>query len=261
MQWLETFLLAKVAVFVLILTRIGALVFTAPLWRMETVPMQVRGLLAVTLSLLVMPLYAHVNLIGMDNLFAFMHLVLNEMLVGLLIGLGMAILVGGIEVGGQIVSQLSGMQLAEITNPTFDSSVSVFTQLYYYVTMAVFVIIGGHRMTMQALLETFEWAPPGQAALDSSYLETLLAVLTQSFQLGIRAAAPLMIALSVSTLVLGLISRTMPQINVIAVGFGLNSVITISGILLTIGAFAWTFCDPMIETLEALQGVVAARGG
>jgi flagellar biosynthetic protein FliR len=93
--------------------------------------------------------------------------------------------------------------------------------------------------------------------LGASYLETLLAVLTQSFQLGIRAAAPLMIALGVATLVLGLISRTLPQINVIAVGFGLNSIITISGILLTVGSFAWTFCEPMIATLEALQSAVA----
>jgi flagellar biosynthesis protein FliR len=259
MGWLEGYLLAKVAIFVLILTRIGALVMTAPLWRMEAVPMQVRGLLAVALSLLVMPLYANHSLPDASNLFTFGKLVANEMLVGLLIGLGMAILIGGIEVAGQIVSQLSGMQLADVVNPAFDSSVSVFTQLFYYVTMAVFVIIGGHRLTLQALLETFAWAPPGQAAIGESYLVTLIGVLTQSFQLGIRAAAPLMIALSVSTLVLALVSRTMPQINIIAVGFGLNSILTISGILLTVGGFAWTFCDPMIETLEALQAAVAAR--
>ena len=52
--------------------------------------------------------------------------------------------------------------------------------------------------------------------------------MTQSFALGIRAAAPLLIALFLSTLVLGLISRTLPQINIIAVGFGLNSLLTLA---------------------------------
>ena len=81
---------------------------------------------------------------------------------------------------------------------------------------------------IEALLDTFAWAPPGHAALGDTFVEVLTNIVTQSFALGIRAAAPLLIALLLSTLVLGLISRTLPQINVIAVGFGLNSLLTLA---------------------------------
>lgn len=256
MEWLEQMLLGKVAVFVLVLARIGALVATAPLLKLETLPATVRGLLAVTLSLLVMPLYAHLSYTSPWNLLAFGSSVINEVVIGLLLGLGMQVLFSGVQVAGQIVAHLSGMSLAEISSPTFDGGTSIFTEIFHYVTLAVFVALGGHRMVLAALLDTFKWAPPGHATFGDTFAEVMFGILQQSFQLGIRAAAPIMIALLLSTLLLGLISRTLPQINVIAVGFGLNSLLTIGAILISVGTVAWTFQEPIVGVLERLQEAV-----
>lgn len=256
MEWLESMLLSKVAVFVLVLGRIGALVATAPLLKLATVPMTVRGLLAVALSMMVMPLYAHWSYASPWNLLAFGSLLMNEVLIGLLLGLGMQVLFAGVQVAGQIVAHLSGMSLAEISSPTFEGGSSVFSEIFHYVTLAVFVALGGHRMVMAALLDTFSWAPPGRAMLGESFAEVMVGLLQQSFQLGIRAAAPIMIALLLSTLLMGLISRTLPQINVLAVGFGLNSMLTIGAMLVSIGSVAWAFQDPMADALDRLQEVV-----
>ncbi len=256
MEWLESMLLTKAAIFTLILGRIGALFATAPIFRLQTVPTQVRALLAIAVSMLVMPLYADLSYVSPWNLFAFGGLLVNEILVGLLLGLGMQILFSGIQVAGQVVSQLSGMSLAEVSNPTFEGGSSVFAELFNFVTLAVFVALGGHRMVMGALLDTFQWAPPGRCLLGESYAEVLVGILQQSFHLGLRASAPIMIALLLSTLVLGLVSRTLPQINVIAVGFGLNSLLTLGALFISIGAVAWTFQEPIADTLEQLQEVV-----
>jgi len=256
MEWLESMLLTKVAVFTLILGRVGALVATAPLLKIVTAPMRVRVLLAVTLSMLVMPLYAHLSYTSPWNLFAFGSLLMNEILVGLLLGLGMQILLTGVQVAGQIVAHLSGMSLAEISSPTFDGSTSVFTEIFHYVTMAVFITLGGHRMIVGALLDTFHWAPPGRCQLGDSFAEVMVGILQQSFQLGIRAAAPIMVALLLSTLLLGLISRTLPQINILAVGFGLNSLLTIGAMMISVGSVAWVFQEPIAGALERLQEVV-----
>ncbi|WP_425398309.1 flagellar biosynthetic protein FliR [Aeoliella sp.] len=256
MEWLEAMLLTKVAVFALVLCRIGALVATAPLFKLETVPVTVRGLLAVTLSMLVMPLYAHLSYTSPWNLLAFGSLMLNEVLIGALLGLGMQMLFTGVQITGQIISHMSGMSLAEISSPEFDGSATVFTQIFHYTTMAVFVALGGHRMVMAALLDTFEWAPPGHGTFGDSFAQVMVNILQQSFVLGIRAAAPVMVALFLSTLLLGLISRTLPQINVLAVGFGLNSMLTIGAILVTLGGAAWLFQEPIVATLEELQSTV-----
>lgn len=255
-EWLETTLLTKVAVFALVLARIGALVATAPLYKLETVPRVVRGLLAVTLSILIMPLYLHLSYTSPWNLLAFGSLLLNEVLIGLLLGLGMQVLFAGVQITGQIVAQLSGMSLAEVSDPSFDSGTTIFTEIFHYTTLAVFITLGGHRLVMGALLDTFEWAPPGHAMFGDSFAEVMVEILQQSFYLGIQASAPIMIALFLSTLVLGLISRTLPQINVLAVGFGVNSLLTIGAILVSIGGVAWTFQDPIVDVLERLQEAV-----
>jgi flagellar biosynthesis protein FliR len=257
---LETFLVSRFMVFTLVLARTGALVMTAPIFSTQAMPRQVRALLAVAMSLLVTPVFLNTSLPAADDLAAFGRMLANEALVGLLLGLGMNILFAGIQVAGQIVSQLSGLSLADVFNPGFNEEVSVFSQLFYFLTLAVFVAVGGHRLMTEGLLDSFAALPPGHAALGSNVVDVLATIITQAFSLGIRAAAPLMTALLISNLVLGLISRTLPQINVIAVGFSLNSLLALGLLFLTVGGAAWTFQDPTIDVLQRVrEALVVSR--
>jgi flagellar biosynthetic protein FliR len=260
MPGLDGFLISRFMVFTLVLARTGAMVMIAPIFSTQSLPRRVRALIAVTMSLLVAPAFLGTAMPAIEDIGEYGRLLASEALVGLLLGFGMIILFSGIQVAGQIVSQLSGLSLAEVFSPGFEEEVSVFSQLFYFVTMAVFVAVGGHRTMTAALLDTFAAAPPGHAGLGSNFVDVLVSVLTQSFALGIRAAAPLMAALLLSNLVLGLISRTLPQINVIAVGFSVNSLLAMALMFLSIGAVAWTFQDPTLEVLEHLrEALVASR--
>jgi flagellar biosynthetic protein FliR len=168
----------------------------------------------------------------------------------------MNILFSGIQVAGQIVSQMSGLSIADAFNPAFEEDASVFSSLFYFLTMAVFVAVGGHRLVTEALLDTFAAAPPGHAALGHGFVEVLTNVATQSFALGIRAAAPLLTALLLSNVVLGLVSRTLPQINVIVVGFGINALLALGVLLLSLGGVAWTFQDSTLDVLQTVKQVI-----
>ncbi len=125
-------------------------------------------------------------------------------------------------------------------------------------SLGVFVIIDGHRRVMGALLDTFSWLPPGGGGMPESVTETLSTLVAQSFVLGLRAAGPAMAALLVATLVLGLFSRTLPQLNILTLGFGFNSMITLGAIIVSLGAVAWAFqeeIEPVLASLlEAWRG-------
>jgi flagellar biosynthetic protein FliR len=264
MPWLEPYLLNQTAAFVLILARVGALLTTAPLFGAQSAPIRVRALLAFALSLLVLPLHADPGtgslLTASMNVLSFGQLVAMEVVVGAMLGLGVMVLISGVQMAGQVVAQMSGMAIGELFDPSFDTSVSVFGQVFYYVTIALFVAIGGHTMAIEALLNTFAWAPPGQAALSGDYADLMIGLLGQSFELALRAAAPLMIALLLSTIVLGLISRTMPQINVIVVGFSANALLTLGLCFFCIGGVAWVFQQPLQDALTTLsQSVTTAE--
>jgi len=240
-------------VFTLVLARVSGLVMTAPIFASQSAPMQVRALLSVAIALLVTPSYLGLPIDAPQTLVDYLIYATSELLIGLLLGLGIQILFAGVQVAGQIISQLSGMSLADVFNPALETEVPLVAQVLSYVTMAVFVLIDGHRVVMAALLDTFHVIPPGQGMIGDSVLATLITIVGQSFSVGVRAAAPAMTALLLATLVLGLVSRTLPQLNVLLVGFSLNAILTQGILLLSLGGVAWVFQDYVTPTLQSIE--------
>lgn len=253
---LEQLLLTYLGTYTLVLGRVGALIMTAPIFGSRSIPLQGRALVALIISLLVTPILAKHAAVDMSNLLVFSKHLLSEILIGLLFGVGITILLNGIQITGQLVSQLGGTALADVYDPNLEENVSVYSQFFFFLTLAMFVLLDGHRMTLGALLDTFAELPPGKADLGTSYLDALVTLLTQSFVLGIRAAAPAMTALLLATLVLGLIGRTLPQINILAVGFGVNSLLSLGCLFTSVGVVAWAFPQQTATAIEILRNAL-----
>jgi flagellar biosynthetic protein FliR len=246
----------KFVLFTLVLARTSGLAIAAPLYGSSEVPAQIRALLAFALALLIAPIQWDASPVHPQGALDYLLLVGSELAVGLSLGLGIEILFSGILLAGQLIGRIGGLYLADVFDPATEASIPMFSRFLYLVSLAVFLAMGGHRMVMAGLLDTFDALPPGSCAMPTSFAQTLLVVLAQSFALGIRASAPAVTALLLSTLVMGLISRTLPQLNILVVGFGMNSMLTFGVLALTLGAGAWVFqeqIEPVLETLlEAL---------
>ena len=245
--------------FAIVLTRVSGLVMTAPLFSAQFIAMRVRAMLAVSISVVVTLVHGGQFLKVPDNLIELGLMMVSELLVGVTLGLGVAILFVGVQVAGHMISTLSGMSIADVFNPAADRNEALFGQLLFFVALAVFCIIGGHRMMLGALLDTFAALPAGQATIDDSVVATITTILSQAFSLGIRAAAPTVAALLLATLVMGLISRTMPQLNIMAFGFGLNSMATLAMLSISIGTIALLFQNHVEVVLESLSELFVAR--
>lgn len=261
MSVLEQLLLVHLGTFTLVLGRVGALVMTAPIFGNRAIPLQGRALVALMISLLVTPLLAKHSAVDMGHLAVFSKHLLCEIVIGLLFGVGLTIILSGIQITGQLITQLSGTALADVFDSTLDENISVYSQFFFFLTLAMFVLLDGHRVTMGALLDTFGHLPPGEVKLGSSYLEALTMLMGQSFVLGIRAAAPAMTALLLATLVLGLVGRTLPQINILAVGFGVNSLLSLACLFTTVGVIAWAFPQQCTAAIDVLRNSLIPVGG
>lgn len=252
MSPLLTLYLDQFIIFVLVLTRLGALLMTMPVLGTATVPYQIRALLAVGISLVITPLFWGQPIPAPENLLILGTLLAREAMLGLALGLALLILLSGMQLAGQIISQTSGMTLADVANPTFDTSVPLFSQILELLATAIFFLVGGHRQVMDALLRSFTWMPPGHGQLPDSLLEALTLVAAQSFEVGIRAAAPVLVALLVATLIVALISRTLPQLNAVAVGLNFNALIVMGVLGLCLGSAAWVFQDHVEGVIDAV---------
>ncbi len=252
MSWLNEIPLNQFLLFTLVLARLSGLVMTAPIFGAREVPVRIRALLAFALAVLITPLEAHVTVEYPASVPAYLVTVGGEMLLGLALGMGVVILFLGVQMVGQIIGMVSGMRVASIFNPSLNAQVSIFAQLLNLFAVAVFLIVGGHQMMMVAFLDLFAAVPPGQAGIPTELGDMVTMLLAQSYSLAVRAAAPPVAAVWLSNLVLGLIGRTMPQLNILAVGFGLNSMVSLGALSVTLGSIAWAFQDQIEPTLELI---------
>ena len=239
--------------FTLVFARVGGLVMTAPIFGAGgAVPARVRVLLTAALTLLVVPVLWQGPIARIDNPAQYFVLLGGEAIVGACLGLGILILVHGMTMVGAVISHASGLSIAETFDPVLEENTPQFSRLLFLLAVCVFFLLGGHRVAMAGLLDTFRTIPPGSGVLPGSLAEGFSTLAGQSFSLGIRAAAPALTALLLATLILGLIGRTLPQMNVLALGFGLNSLLAFAALAVTLGVATWAFADQIAPALETI---------
>jgi flagellar biosynthetic protein FliR len=252
MDWLNQLNFEKFLLFTLVLTRVSGLVMTAPIYGDRQVPRQVRVFLALSLALLVMPSQWNVAVNYPGSIISYLVIIGGELVVGVFLGLGITLLFHGMEMAGEIIGQLAGLMIASTYDPSMDTDTPLISQFFYLISLSIFVCIGGHRLVMAGLLDTFQTIPPGNGLFNPSMTEGFVTLLVQSFSLAIRTAAPTAIALLLATLVIGLIGRTVPQLNVLMIGFGLNSLVAFGVLMFTLGVLAFTFQDQVEPALDTL---------
>jgi flagellar biosynthesis protein FliR len=244
----ETYLI----LFTLVLARVAGLTMTAPIYGTAEVPLRVRAVLAAALAILIIPSQWQAALPCPGNAVHYLMLLGCEALIGACLGLGVMIFVHGMTLAGALVGQASGLSLSDVFDPTLDENVPLFSRLLFLVAVAVFVCLGGHRMVMAGLLDTFQTIPPGSGRFPGSLGDGFVTLVSQSFALGVRAAAPAVTALLLATLILGLIGRTLPQLNTLSLGLGLNAMLAFAALGLCIGAAAWAFQDQILPAMQTI---------
>lgn len=240
----------------LVLVRISGIVLVAPIFGTNEIPPTVRAFLAAALTLLITPTISAAPPAMPRSLVDFSMICAGELLIGLLLGLGITVFFSAFQLAGAMIGQLSGMSLGDVFNPALDESVPLFSHLLHLVTTAVYVLIGGHRMLLGGLLDSFTALPPGTALVPTGIETLLVNLLTEAFGLGLRTAAPATAALLLATIVLGLVSRSLPQLNVLALGFGLNAMVTFSVLTISLGGAAWLVQDRLEPTFESVVEAV-----
>ena len=265
MDWLRLLDAEKFLLFTLVLTRVSGLFVTAPVFGTTEAPPIVRALLSFTLAMLVMPTQWGAGLAMPGGLGQYVLVVGAELLVGMCLGMGLAVLLSGMQMAGELISRIGGLSLSDIFDPTFGDNVPLFSKLLTLVSTAVFMLIGGHRLVLGGLLDTFRTIPPGgclaavlghspggDGNLLPSLADMFVVLISQAFSLGLRASIPIVTAILLATLVLGLIGRTLPQLNILVLGFGLNAMLTFAILAVSLGAIVLAFQEQIEPTLRLM---------
>ena len=256
-------LLAHLPAWMLVLFRLTGIFFFSPVFGSRTVLAPVKVFLALGLSFCIYPILLtpgskSAALIGpvIDSglgLWLLVGTVAVELLIGIVIGFGASLPLIGVQVGGRMVDQQLGMGLAGVYNPDFNEQTGIVSQLYFMMALAIFVILGGHRVIVATLVGSFSRIPLGGLAVDGRLLDLVAAMMATVFDLAIRVSGPLLCLVLLQTVAMGFIARTVPQMNILSIGFPLRIVV---GILLLIGAVGIegsVYMDALLSVMEQMR--------
>jgi flagellar biosynthetic protein FliR len=243
---------AALPVFALVLFRVSGLVLTAPIYGSTVVPVRIRAALTLAATAMIFPMVGRQAFHDV-SLSAAVVGGIGELMIGATIGLAVSMILMSAEVAGEMVSQQAGISLSEVINPLLDNQSSIIGQIYVVVLTLIFLLAGGHRAVMASLLDTFQVIPLLSFKPGESVVLLLAEMLTAAFIVGIRLAAPVLIALFLSGTALGFLSRTMPQLNILSVGFTLRALMTLSVAAIALGASEGLLLEAVWDGLDMIR--------
>jgi flagellar biosynthesis protein FliR len=208
----------ELAGFILVLARVTPLFVIAPLFSSQMIPPRVRGIIAVGISIGLTPIALHGQQIPTDPL-ALAGLVIEGMLVGLGFAFSLAVLMAAIESAGAMIDVISGFSYGSLINPLSGETSAVMARFYSLVGTLIFLVIGGDAWTLRGLDRTFQLVPLTRGPRLSSLLGGAEQVFSTVFAAALELAAPVLVALLITDVAFGVVSRVVPQLNVFAVGF------------------------------------------
>ena len=187
-----------------------------------------------------------------EGLLEYFLLVIKESLFGLILGYVTTIILIGIQIGGQIIDFQGGFSVASTFDPMAGTTVSLYGRFYYWFGIITFFTINGHHYLFYSLIQSFELIPLSGFYNFNFDASSVISLFSESFLIAFQIAVPIVITIFLSDIVIGLLARTVPQLNVFILGLPLKVLI---GFLTTIILLS-SISNEIVYIIESIPGKV-----
>lgn len=213
--------------------RISAFFMVLPIFSTQLVPMRIRMGLAVATTVVIAPVIAPTPAQELLSL-ASVLIILQEILIGVVMGFILQLLFQVFVIGGQAVAMQNGLGFATLVDPVNGVNVASISQIYLMMVNLLFFAMNGHLAVIQLIGSSFTHLPvTGSGIAMENYFE-LVNLGSWMFTGALMVALPSTISLLVVNIAFGVISRVAPQMNIIAVGFPFTMILGLVIIWLTL---------------------------
>ena len=228
--------------FLLLLTRVAAIVGASPLLGSRNVPMQLKAALAAIIAIVLLQTIDVPAAAPPEGL-SILPLLLKEVAAGLLLGYSITVTFAIFQLMGQFMDFPMGFSMVNVFDPTSQTQIPILGQFNYLLALMIFLLIDGHHFLFYVLKKSLELVPLGAVALPRELLGWLLAVFSQMFSLGFQLSLPVVGTLFLTDLALAILARTVPQMNVFVVGYPAKVAIGLGVLLLTLPLYGGAFVE------------------
>lgn len=254
--------LDRFEIFLLVLVRMTALFVMTPIFGRANLPNYFKVALSFLLAIIMTTAYPLQSLEYSGNILEYALMISKEMLVGITLGYVSYMIFTGVYLAGQMIDMQIGFGVVSVLDPLSNIQVPVTANLYYILTMMFMLIVNGHHVLVQALFSSFLAIPPGKALFSENLLGDIIRIFSTTFAIGIKISAPFIAAVFLVDIALGIISKTIPQMNIFFVGMPMKIFLGLIILALTMTGFVY-ITDHLLATMadEMHQFIINMASG
>ena len=230
--WLEQF-----HVFLLILLRVSAVLVAAPIFGHRSLPARAKVGLAFLVSLIVFPLMADSGFEVPAGLWPYVFMMVREVIMGLILGFAVLLVFVGIQFAGQLIGLQMGFGIVNVIDPQSSNQISIIGQFLNILAILTILSVNGHHMILNGLVSSFEAVPLGGVVLNEAVIHKIMALSAQVFVIAVKISAPILMALFLVSVAMGVLARTVPQMNVFIVGFPVQIAVGLMALTVSLPLF------------------------
>jgi len=237
--------------------RVAAFVMAAPILSTGLLPSHIKLVTAVALGIAILPTLTPNQSFDPVSL-QMLLLVIEQIVIGISLGFVLQIIFGAVVSGGQILGMQMGLGFAQMNDPQTGVSVPVVSQFFNILAILLFLSINGHLVLIQILAESFTLLPVGELGMAASSIEGMVYFSSWLFAGALMIVLPAVVSLLMINMVMGVITRATPQMNIFAVGFAITIICGFAVIMVTLSTtlpqMTGLFNEGFLYMREMLRG-------
>lgn len=238
--------------------RIGSMMMAAPVFGARMMPVRIRVVMALSISVLTVPLLPPVP--AVDPLsFAAAGILFQQILIGVAAGLIIQMVFQSLVIAGEAIANGMGLGFARMVDPANGVQVPVISQFFVVLATLLFVILNGHLLLIQLMVRSFEILPIAETGLSLPAIKAVVNWASQMFIGGLMVGLPAVTALMVVNISMGVITRAAPQLNIFAVGFPLMILLGFIFLAATLPSVFSQFTQMLMDAFESIARIMEMR--
>jgi flagellar biosynthetic protein FliR len=248
-------------VFLLVFLRMTGLFVMSPMFGRRNIPARFKIGFAFFCAILVVQGVPMPNPEAYTTLLSWVLLASREFLTGLMLGFISYAIISAMYVAGQLIDMRIGFGMVNVFDPVSNVQIPITADFYIVLTTLFMLVTDGHHLLIHALAQSYRKLPLGALSFTGPLLEQMIRLMGAVFDLGFRIAMPVTVAIMVTDMALGIISKSVPQMNVFMLGMPVKILLGLVMIYLSMASFHGILDYLMDGTYREMEAFLrAARG-
>ncbi|MCR4440958.1 MAG: flagellar biosynthetic protein FliR [Peptococcaceae bacterium] len=241
--------------FFILLARLGGIAF-APVYSTKNLPVTWKAAFILFMALTAWQLGAGENFDVPGSTAAYLLVVASEVVTGLALSLVAQLFFAAVQLAGEVIDVQMGFGIMNVIDPLSGTQAPILGNLKFILALLVFLQVNGHHLFIQALFDSYSLVPVGRLSIQKDFAALLTTYFGGVFATGFKLALPVAAALFFTDLIMGIMSRTIPQMNIFLVGMPAKILLGFGVLLAAIPFYIYLMNTLIAEMVKQLYHIL-----